>query len=114
MLVAIVLMANVTVVAQDSRSTSNFKPVTFEAKPAYYSPLYVLKANGETVEIDSRKNEKIDMESIDLKHVKTVVCLSDLEAKLYGDRGSNGVVLFQFKESYILSKAVVTKLKWVK
>ena len=70
-------------------------------------PLYVLKADDKTVEIDPTKNEQFKMETLESGWIKSIEVLSP-ESALgeYGARGRNGVVVVQFKSYYILSKEV--------
>lgn len=86
---------------------------TFVFKPTpIYGPLYVLKSDDRTMELDPKKNEVFDPKSIDSKWVKMITVLNVAEAmQRYGERGANGVVVLQLVDNYIFSKAVYTKFK---
>jgi len=84
---------------------------TLVKKAPMYTALYVLKSDLRSIELDPKKNEIFDVKSIDQKHVKFVTILSGKEGKkLYGEKGSNGVVIVQLADFYDLSKEAFTKL----
>jgi hypothetical protein len=92
----LVLVCTFRVVSQDSTQNISINP-----------PLYVLKADDKTVEIDPAKNEGFKMEMLDSDWIKSVEVLTAESAlQEYGTRGQNGVVIVQFKSYYILSKEV--------
>jgi hypothetical protein len=69
------------------------------------SPLYILKAGDKMVELDAQKNEFIDLESIDNNWVTSIDILNAESAiEVFGEKGSNGVVIVNFKKNYILVK----------
>lgn len=69
-----------------------------------YKALFVLRSDFKTVELDPRKNQFFDVKAIDAKYVKYVSILKRREAiKLYGEKGSHGVVIVQFADDYAFS-----------
>ncbi|MEX1239908.1 MAG: hypothetical protein WEB30_09325 [Cyclobacteriaceae bacterium] len=77
-----------------------------------YTALYVLKSDLRSIELDPKKNEIFDVKSVDQKHVKFVTVLSGKEGrKIYGEKGSTGVVIVQLADFYDLSREGFIKLK---
>jgi len=114
---AILVIGNQLCFAQVENDSKELKPISFNPITTHSprTPLYILKSGGETLEIDPDKDERLDLESLDSRYVKSIQVFKDADATVkYGDKGTHGVVVIYFKESYILSKAVVTKLKWGK
>ena len=100
--------------AQEATASRELKPIHFKAKPVY-SVLYILKNTERTVELGPRKNETLDLESLDSRWVKTIKIIKAPEAKeTYGEKGAQGVVIIELKDEYILSKEVLAKLNWIK
>lgn len=73
-------------------------------------PYYVLKVNEKSLEFDARKNENLDLESIDPNAIESVSVLKGDEAKnKYGDKGQSGVVIITIKNFDLLSKDLQAK-----
>lgn len=83
--------------------------------PRIRTPLYVLKIDDQTLELDRDHHETLDFESFDTKWIKSIRVIKGEEAKnTYGDKGLSGVVVIEFKESYILPKDLRAKFKQIK
>lgn len=77
-------------------------------------PLFVLKLDGETLEIDPAKEEQITLASIDPKWIKSITIQGPEESlEEYGERGKNGVITIEFLEQYLITKESLLKLKHV-
>lgn len=75
-----------------------------------YKALFVLRSDYKTVELDPKKNEFFDVQAIDARQIKYVAVLKKREAmKLYGEKGSDGVVIVQFADDYIFSRENVVR-----
>jgi hypothetical protein len=100
--------------AQEADASKELKPIHFKATPIY-SVLYIFKNTEKTVALDPRKNEKLDLESLDSRWVKTIQTIKAPEAKkIYGEKGAQGVVIIELKDEYTLSKEALAKLNWIK
>jgi hypothetical protein len=110
----ILLAATPACFAQEANASKVLKPIRFDV-PSPPRPLYVLKAGDKTVELDAKKDEVLDLESLDTNYVQSIGILPAANAReKYGERAANGAVVILFKDSYILSKEAVIKLKWTK
>ena len=75
-----------------------------------YTALYVLKSDLRSLELDPKKNEIFNVKSIDSRDVRFVTVLNRREGrKLYGEKGSNGVIIVQLADYYDLSKENLLK-----
>jgi hypothetical protein len=67
------------------------------------------------VQLDPRKNQRLDLESLDSRSINTIQIIKAPEAtEKYGEKGAQGVVVIEFKDEYILSDKVLSKLNWIK
>jgi len=113
--VGILLSAGAHCSLAQSNIASAARENTMVKTAPMYTALYILKSDLRSIELDPKKNEFFDVKSIDQKHVKFVTVLSGKEGKkLYGEKGTNGVVIVQLADFYELSKEALTKLKIVK
>ena len=81
-------------------------------RPPMYSALFIVKSDFRTMEINPGKNEMFDVSSIEAKYVKFVTILDSKQAKkIYGEKGSNGVVIVQLADRVDLSKKLFVKAR---
>lgn len=99
------LAASIQMSMAQSNFTANASDHTRKERAPMYKALYILKSDLRSVELDPKKNEILDVRSIDQKHVKFVTVLSSKEGKkIYGEKGANGVVIVQLADYYNLAK----------
>jgi hypothetical protein len=105
LLAALFIFSNAICFAQEvSTGVENQTRITYSHSNKI-SPLYILKAGDKMVELDPKKNEVIDLETIDNNWVTSIDILNAESAlEVFGEKGSNGVVIVNFKKNYILVK----------
>jgi hypothetical protein len=81
-----------------------------QSSAANDSILFVLKVDNKSFEVDPRKNEKLDLASIDPTAIESISVLKGLDAKdTHGNNRQNGVIIISFRNFNVLPKALQTK-----
>jgi hypothetical protein len=95
---------------QSATAAKNSQPEL--KRPPMYSALFIVKSDFRTMEINPGKNEMFNVSSIEAKYVKFVTILDSKHAKkIYGEKGSNGVVIVQLADRVDLSKEIFVKAR---
>lgn len=93
---------------QTDQTKTESASIQLKSKPG--SPFYVLTVDEKNLELDARKNEHVDLATIDPNTIESIQILKGREAKdKYGDKGQNGVVIITFKDFNLLSKELQAK-----
>ena len=79
------------------------------------APYFVLKVGEKSVGIDTKEEISFDLKSINSEGIQEICVLKDKTAiSQYGDKGTNGVVIITFKESYVLPETLKAKFDAIK
>lgn len=105
-----ILSFGLTLCFGQTEQTKKKESASIQLKSKQATPFYVLKVDEKSIEFDARKNENLDLASIDPNAIESVSVLKGDEAKnKYGDKGQSGVVIITIKNFDLLSKDLQAK-----